>query len=404
MALPFALTTSAALAQDRPVVIRAGTLLDGKGGTARNVTIVVQGTRVTRVESTTGAVTYDLSRLTVLPGLIDTHVHIGQHFGKDGRADSRGETLAEAALFGAENAYLTLMAGLTTVQSVGAASDVPLREAIARGILPGPRILTSIGSITSTTLTPDQIRESVRKLESDGADLIKIFASRSIREGGAQTLTQPQLDAACGEAKAVGLRTLVHAHSPESIKAAVQAGCSQIEHGVFSTQEVLDLMAQKGVYFDPNVGVVLQNYLQNRAKFLGIGNYTEEGFAYMEKGVPLNYAMIKRAVATPKLKLVFGTDAVAGAHGHNVEELIVRVQEGRQKPMDAIISGTSAAASSLGMADRLGSIAPGLEADLIAVEGDPSQDITALRHVMFVMRGGKVYRHTAPTRTGKTEP
>ncbi|MBI3263266.1 MAG: amidohydrolase family protein, partial [Acidobacteria bacterium] len=228
MALAFALTTSAALAQDRPVVIRAGTLLDGKGGTARNVTIVVQGTRVTRVESTTGAVTYDLSRLTVLPGLIDTHVHIGQHFGKDGRADSRGETLAEAALFGAENAYLTLMAGLTTVQSVGAASDVPLREAIARGILPGPRILTSIGSITSTTLTPDQIRESVRKLESDGADLIKIFASRSIREGGAQTLTQPQLDAACGEAKAVGLRTLVHAHSPESIKAAVQAGCSQI--------------------------------------------------------------------------------------------------------------------------------------------------------------------------------
>ncbi|MBI3264277.1 MAG: amidohydrolase family protein, partial [Acidobacteria bacterium] len=312
--------------------------------------------------------------------------------------------LAEAALFGAENAYLTLMAGLTTVQSVGAASDVPLREAIARGILPGPRILTSIGSITSTTLTPDQIRESVRKLKSDGADLIKIFASRSIREGGAQTLTQPQLAAACGEAKAVGLRTLVHAHSPESIKAAVQAGCSQIEHGVFSTQEVLDLMAQKGVYFDPNVGVVLQNYLQNRAKFLGIGNYTEEGFAYMEKGVPLNYAMIKRAVATPKLKLVFGTDAVAGAHGHNVEELIVRVQEGRQKPMDAIISGTSAAASSLGMADRLGSIAPGLEADLIAVEGDPSQDITALRHVMFVMRGGKVYRHTAPTRTGKTEP
>jgi imidazolonepropionase-like amidohydrolase len=407
-AFALAISASVALAQDRPVVLRAGTLLDGKGGSQRNITIVVQGARIGRVERATGplsAVTYDLSGLTVLPGLIDTHVHIGQHFGKNGRAETRGETPAEAALFGAENAYVTLMAGVTTVQSVGAASDVPLRDAIARGILPGPRVLTSIGSITSTTpaLTPDQMKEAVRKLKSDGADLIKIFASRSIRDGGAQTLSQAQLDAACGEAKAVGLRTLVHAHSPESIKAASQAGCSQVEHGVFSTQEVLDLMAQKGVYFDPNVGVVLQNYLQNKAKFLGIGNYTEEGFAYMEKGVPTNYAMIKRAVATPKLKLVFGTDAVAGAHGHNVEELIVRVQEGRQKPMDALISGTSAAAASLGMGDRIGSIAPGLEADLIAVDGDPSQDITALRRVVFVMRGGKVYKHVAPQRAGKTE-
>lgn len=405
-AFALAIFASVALAQDRPVAIRAGTVIDGKGGSRRNITILVQGARIARLESATGplsTVTYDLSGLTVLPGLIDTHVHIGQHFGKDGRAETRGETPAEAALFGAENAYVTLMAGVTTVQSVGAASDVPLRDAIARGILPGPRILTSIGSITSTALTPDQIKDAVRKLKGDGADLIKIFASRSIRDGGAQTLSQAQLDAACGEAKTVGLRTLVHAHSPESIKAASQAGCSQVEHGVFSTQEVLDLMAQQGVYFDPNVGVVLQNYLQNKPKFLGIGNYTEEGFAYMEKGVPINYAMIKRAVATPKLKLVFGTDAVAGAHGHNVEELIVRVQEGRQKPMDALVSGTSAAAASLGMGDRIGSIAPGIEADLIAVEGDPSQDITALRRVVFVMRAGKVYKHVAPQRGGKTE-
>ena len=402
VAIGIACVSLPVFAQDAPIVIKAGTMLDGKGGTRRNAAIVVQGTRIARVENAAATATYDFSGLTVLPGLIDTHVHIGQHFNKEGRAENRGETPAEAAFFAAENAYQTLMAGVTTVQSVGAASDVTLREAIGRGILPGPRILTSIGSITNVSMTIDQIREAVRKFKSDGADLIKIFASRSIRDGGAQTLSQAQLDAACGEAKAAGLRTLVHAHSPESIKASVQAGCSQIEHGVFATQEILTLMAEKGVYFDPNVGVVLQNYLENKPKFLGIGNYTEEGFAYMEKGLPLNYAMIKLAAATPKLKLVLGTDAVAGAHGKNADELLVRVREGKQKPMDAIVSGTSAAATSMGMADRIGAIAPGLEADLIAVEGDPSQDISALKRVVFVMRAGKVYKHVAHGTDGRT--
>jgi imidazolonepropionase-like amidohydrolase len=177
--------------------------------------------------------------------------------------------------------------------------------------------------------------------------------------------------------------------------AAAAAGCGQVEHGVFATPEVLALMAERGVYFDPNVGVVIQNYLENTSKFLGIGNYTEDGFAHMEKAIPLNNRMIARAVATPKLKLVFGTDAVAGAHGKNVEELVVRVDKGGQKPMDAIISATSLAASAIGLGDRLGTIAPGFEADLIAVDGDPSKDITALRRVVFVMRAGKVYKNVA---------
>jgi imidazolonepropionase-like amidohydrolase len=201
------------------------------------------------------------------------------------------------------------------------------------------------------------------------------------------------LQAACGEAKALGLRTLVHAHSPESIKAATLAGCTQIEHGVFATEEVMQLMAEHGTYFDPNVGVVLQNYLENKPKFLGIGNYTEEGFVYMEKAIPVVQVMIRKAVATKGLKLVFGTDAVAGAHGKNLDELIVRVKEGGQKPMDAIISGTSLAAQSMNLQERIGSISPGMEADIVAVDGDPLQDITALRRVVFVMKGGKVYKN-----------
>ncbi|MFN7944369.1 MAG: amidohydrolase family protein [Blastocatellia bacterium] len=380
-------------AQEPQIVIRAGLLLDGKGGAQRNAGIVVQGAKIVKLTTEAKAPDYDLRTLTVLPGLIDTHVHITYHFGADGRADNRGETPAQEAYYAAENAYATLMAGFTTVQSVGAAADVPLRAAIARGILPGPRILTAIRALNENSGTPEQLREQVRKLKSDGADVVKIFASKSIREGGGQTMTDEQLAAVCGEAKAQGLRTMVHAHAAGAIKAAVRAGCGQIEHGVFVDDEALKLMAERGVYFDPNIGLVLQNYLRNKARFLGIGNYTEEGFAYMEKAVGLNNAMIKKAVATPGLKLVMGTDAVAGAHGRNADELLARVREGGQKPMDAIISATSLAAGSLNLENTIGTIAPGFEADLIAVEGDPTRDITALTRVVFVMKGGRVYKN-----------
>ncbi len=379
--------------QEPTITIRVGTLLDGKGGVARNTNIVVQGSKIARLDSTATNPTYDLRTLTVLPGLIDTHIHINGHFGKDGRADNRGETLAQGAYYTAENAYVTLMAGFTTVQSVGAQADVALREAVARGIIPGPRILTSIRQINEGSGGPDQLREIVRKLKADGADVVKIFASKSIRDGGGQTMTDEQLAAVCGEAKAQGLRTMVHAHAADAIKAAVRAGCGQIEHGVFVDDEALKLMAERGVYFDPNIGLVLQNYLRNKQKFLGISNYTEEGFAYMEKAVPLNFAMIKKAVATPGLKLVMGTDAVAGAHGRNADELIARVREGHQKPMEAIISATSLAAKSLNLETMIGTLAPGFEADLIIVDGDPTTDITALTRVVFVMKGGKVYKN-----------
>jgi imidazolonepropionase-like amidohydrolase len=379
--------------QERPIVIRAGMLLDGKGGVLRNANIVVQGSKIVKIDPNAVNPTYDLRTLTVLPGLIDTHVHITGHFGKDGRASNRGETPEQQAYYTAENAYATLMAGFTTVQSVGATADVPLREAVEREIIPGPRILTSIRQVNENSGGPDQLREFVRKLKADGADVVKIFASKSIRDGGGQTMTDEQLAAVCGEAKAQGLRTMVHAHAAGAIKAAVRAGCGQIEHGVFVDDEALKLMAERGVYFDPNIGVVIQNYLRNKAKFLGIGNYTEEGFAHMEKAIPLNNALMKKAVATPGLKIVMGTDAVAGAHGRNADELLARVREGGQKPMNAIISATSLAAKSLNLETTIGTLATGFEADLIAVDGDPTKDITALTRVVFVMKGGKVYKN-----------
>jgi imidazolonepropionase-like amidohydrolase len=367
----------------------------------RNATVVVQGSKITAVETgAPGSATHDLGQLTVLPGMIDVHAHIGWHFDQDGRYAARPGSPAQEILYAAENAYVTLLAGFTTIQSPGSPNDVELREAVARGVLPGPRILTSIRQLNERSGTPDEIRQKVRQLKADGADVVKIFASASIRDGGKQTMTDEQLKAACGEAKSIGIRTMVHAHSAESVKATVNAGCDQVEHGVLLDQEALTLMAAKGVYFDPNVGVVLQNYLTNKAKFLGIQNYTEEGFAYMEKGLALNRAMIAKAVATPNLKLVVGTDAVAGAHGHNADEIVERVRQGNQKPMDAIVSATSMAAKSLGLEKTIGTLAAGYEADLVALDGDPLTDITAVTRVAFVMKGGKVYKFTGESARG----
>jgi imidazolonepropionase-like amidohydrolase len=381
----------AGTAQESPVTIHAGTLLDGKGTLLRDVTIVVQSGKILRVEKAGGAATYDLSKLTVLPGWIDVHDHITWHFGANGRAETKDETPGQAALAEAGNAWTTLMAGFTTVQSLGSVEDKDLREAIRRGDVPGPRILTALRPIADSKLTPEEIREAVRKLKTDGADVVKIFASKSIREGGVQTLSDEQLQAACGEARTQGLRSLVHAYK-SAIRASTLAGCSEIEHGTYASDEDLQIMAEHGTFFDPQVGLVIHNYLDNKARFLGIGNYTEDGFAKMQEVLPLNQEMFKRALATKGLKIVFGTDAVAGAHGRNAEEFIYRVQDG-QTPMDAMVAANFLAAESLGLQDQIGVIAPGMQADIIALNGDPLKDITAVRRVAFVMKGGKVYKN-----------
>jgi len=379
-------------AQQTPdITLRARTVIDGKGQILRNTVVTVRDGKIVRVGNATGAVTHDLGALTLMPGFIDTHVHIGWHFDAKGRYHSGPEPAEQAALYGAENAFVTLMAGFTTVQSVGAMSDKPLRDALSRGVIPGPRLLTSLGQVSNPKLTPDDIRADIRKKKADGADLIKIFASASIRDGGVPTLSQEQLDAACGEARAQGLRSMVHAHSPESMMRAARARCTVVEHGGLATPEALKALADAGVYFDPNIGLVTQNYLENKSRFLGIGNYTEEGFASMAKALESKDSMFGAALKTAGLKMVMGTDAVAGAHGQNTREPIERVKSG-QRPMDAIISMTSLAAESMGLGEVTGSVTTGFAADLVAVDGDPLTDITALQRVRFVMKNGIVYK------------
>lgn len=381
----------------QPVVLKTSTMFDGKGKTLHNTILVIEGSKIARVggAAPADAITYDLTRFTVSPGWIDTHSHIAYHFDNNNRSSGRDEPASQAAWHIAENAAATLNAGFTTIQSPGAFQDKDLRDAIARGVMPGPRILTSLQPLTETSGDPARLREIVRQRKQQGADFIKIFASKSIREGGQITMTQEQLDAACGEAKAQGLRTIVHAHSAEAAKAATLAGCTSIEHGAYVTDEVFDLMAQHGTYYDPNIGLVLQNYLENKPKFFGIGNYNEEGFAFMEKGLAITLATFERALKHRDLKIIYGTDAVAGAHGQNYREFIVRVRDGGQDPMQALISATSLSAESLRMADQIGSIAPGMQADIVAFDGNPLTDVNAAGRAVFVMKGGRVYENLA---------
>jgi imidazolonepropionase-like amidohydrolase len=391
-----ALIGAPSLATAQQTAIRAGALIDGRGGIQRNVVIGIEGTRIAKVESGNARANYDLSQLTVLPGLIDAHVHVGAHFGRSGRALTPGETPVEQALYATENASMMLMAGFTTVQSIGAASDVPVRDAIARGKIPGPRLLTAVSPVRDPSMTVQQIREHVRKAVADSADVIKIFASKSIREGGGQTLSDEQVLAACSEAKNLGKRVWVHAHAASAVRAAAVAGCTTVTHGSQITDQEAQLMAERGTFFEPQTGLLLQNYLENKDRFLGDGNFDEAGFKFMQEGIALNDAMFKLAIRHKTLKINMGTDAVAGAHGQNAREIIYRVQKGGQPAMDAIMGATSINADAIGLKDRIGALAPGMEADLIAVEGDPLADISALLRVAFVMKGGKVYRNIAP--------
>lgn len=387
-------TSAQSPASGQHIVIAASAVLDGRGQVLHDVQIVVDGTTIVAVGPQTGPADYDLRGLTTLPGWIDAHTHITWSFGPDGKnAGSDGTTQLDA-YHAASNAWLTLLAGFTTVQSVGSPTDVPLRDAIARGLLPGPRILTAVEPLEGrgeATGTAAEIRTFIRKQKDAGADLIKIFASQSIRLGGAMTLSPEQLDAACDEAHRLGLRTLVHGYKT-AVRAATLAGCTQIEHGTLATDDDLRLMAERGTYLDPQAGLVIENYLLNKDRYIGTPGYTAEGFAAMEKILSANHDLVRRAARTPGLKIVFGTDAVAGAHGRNAEEFIDRVRDCGVDPMTAMVSATSLGAEALGLADKIGSIAPGLEADIIALDGDPLTDITSVRRVVFVMKGGVVYK------------
>ena len=257
-----------ALSYGQAVVIRTSTLLDGKGHVLKNTDLVIEGGSITGMRDAKGKAAIDLTGMTVMPGWIDTHIHATWYFNADGRLEQGGRgaksTPQQAALAAAANLYATLMGGFTTVQSLGAELDADLRAQIASGAIAGPRLLTSLRQLTESTGDAARIRAFVRDAKGDGADVVKLFATASIRDGGKMTMTPEQIAAACGEATAQGLRSVVHAHSSDGARASVMAGCTAIEHGTFLDDATLELMAKRGVYFDPNF-LVLHNYLENAA-------------------------------------------------------------------------------------------------------------------------------------------
>ena len=391
----FVLTITSTLgAQTKRTVIQVGTMLDGRGGVIKNTRIVVEGTKIVRLDPKAKPVDYDLRRFTVLPGWIDSHVHITWRFGPDGKNAGQSGISSIINKESQENALVTLMAGFTTVQSLGSPADILLRDAIAKGNLPGPRILTAVEPLFGRgeqTGTPDEIRAFVRKQKTAGADVIKIFAANSVRRPD-PTLSQEQLNAACDEARKQGMRVVVHAYK-DAVHEAIVAGCTQIEHGVLTTDEDLALMVQKGIWLDPQAGLVLENYIVNQEKFSGTPGYPPEVFPMIKELIPVFQDFARHAFKVPGLKIVFGSDALAGSHGRNADEFIYRVRDAGMDPMRAMMSANSLAAEALRMADQIGSIAPGLQADIIAIDGDPLKDITSVRRVVFVMKGGKIHRN-----------
>ena len=393
--LAMVLTGASATAQNTPVTIRAGRLIDGAGGVSENVRITVDGSRITAVDRLRGAVTYDFSDLTVMPGWIDTHVHLTNHFDADGRNHSDPDETPEQAILVCSRERLPHADGRFHHRPE---PGKPTGPGPARGDRsrrpPGPADpdLPPRGQYPHRhTRGNPGVRASARRRWRRRGEGLRVVQHPGGREAGDERRAARGV---CREAAAVGLRTVVHAYGTDGVTAAIEAGCGGIEHGTRYDDTVIALMADRGTYLDPHIGLLWENYAEHKEAFLGQGNYTEEGFALMEQARVTGYNTFQRTLAHGGVRVVYGTDAVAGAHGRNAEEFVARVRHG-QDPMDAIISATSRAAEALDLADQIGTLAPGFEADLVAVAGNPLDDITAVRDVVFVMKGGVVYKNVA---------
>jgi imidazolonepropionase-like amidohydrolase len=366
------------------ISIRAARVLDGRGGVGKNAVIEITGSKITQITQRAGPVTHDLGNATILPGLIDVHVHFLAGVTSDQPAEFRRAHRTE---LWQKNARALLMAGFTTVQSVGAANDGPMREAIAAGFIIGPRLLSSLGPVRPGNRSPEELRAEVRRLKSDGADLIKLFASEPGFRGGKANVTPEQMAAVCEEAKLQGLRCVVHAHAPDAIISAIKAGATQIEHGGWADDEAIKAMADAKIFFDPTMSWAAI-VLEHKDEWMRIGRQDTNAIAVIEASIPRKRASFPKALAAG-LRMPNGSDIGFG-HGENAREIIMRVEAG-QKPMDAIIGATSLAAESLGLHKTIGTLAVGYEADIIAVAGNPVEGVAVLRNVTFVMKGGQIY-------------
>jgi imidazolonepropionase-like amidohydrolase len=422
-ALPVVLASHAS-AQPAPevTVLKAARLFDGTKDTlVRNGVVVVEGGRIKAVGSDVavpaGATVIDLGDATLLPGIIDAHVHLTGESGDNWYQDAvqqlrRG--VPEVAIRATELARRSLMAGVTTVRNVGASDfvDVGLRNAIAADVVPGPRMLVAGASLGARgghcdlsgfphmlfgkesglaegiAAGPDGFRDAVRFAIKYGADVIKVCATGGVLsladEVDTPQLSQPEMDALVEETHRLRKKAAAHAHGAEGAKVAIRAGIDSIEHGSFLDAEAVSMMKAKGTYLVPTAMAV--EYTGRRPR-----SYPPEIAAKAKAAADAHAAALKRAVAAG-VKVAFGTDSAVSPHGKNAEEFGLLVLHGGMTPAAALRT-VAASAALLGIDKEAGTLEPGKRADVIAAPGDALANVRATEKVFFVMKGGKVYRN-----------
>jgi imidazolonepropionase-like amidohydrolase len=396
------------------IVVRAARLLDGSGGApASPAVVVIRGERVEAVGADAplppNARVLDLGPATLLPGLIDLHTHLtstGVHWEEELLKTTPGE----AALHGAHNALVTLLAGFTTCRDMGPTwpyTDIDLRKAIDQGVVPGPRILAAGNYVSPTGGAgdarqfsiyvdvpivrnladgPDEIRKAVRTNLKQGADFIKILGTGAVLSRGAppggQQYTEEEMHVAVEEARRWGKHVAAHVHGTDGIKAAIRAGVHTIDHGSMMDDEAVELLRLHGAYFVPTLYTS-----ESISGSSTVPQAEKERSRQIKQIKDRSFQMVLKA----GLPIGFATDSAVVPHGENAREFAYRVRLG-ESTAAAIVSATKTAAEIIGWSDRVGTVEPGKFADLIAVAGDPLRDITELERVTWVMKGGVVYK------------
>jgi len=409
-------------------LLKAARMFDGKSESLTTPgMVVVQDGRIVGVGANANvpadAEVIDLGDATLLPGFIDAHTHLTMMYREDytkAMLDSLQKPIPEMALDASVNARVTLMAGFTTVRDVGSSHylDAGLRNAINRGVVPGPRMLVAVHAIGATgghcdetgfregalgkesgpedgvVNGADEARRAVRLAHKYGATVIKTCATGGVLSLAdavdTPQLTQAELDALVDEAHALRLKTAAHAHGAEGAKRAIRAGIDSIEHGSFLDDEDLNLMKQKGTYYVPTL-MAVQGLTEQIQKGVAIPPSIRPK---AEAAIAAIHQTFQRAIAKG-VKIGLGTDAAVYPHGRNAEEFHQMVDLG-MKPIAALKAGTSADADLLGLSDKIGTLESGKLADVVAVPGNPLENIRETEHVFFVMKEGKIFKNEKP--------